>query len=104
MCLHFWTILAKIQYKIYDFRSFLQFDFFVKLLFRKLISIIFIIIALAVVFLKGFDRISGRGPKQVSDGIKQARESEERMPCPMCAEKILPQARVCPFCKSNLKE
>jgi hypothetical protein len=31
---------------------------------------------LAVVFLKGFDRISGRGPKQVSDGIKQARASE----------------------------
>ena len=63
-----------------------------------------IAVALAVVFLKGFDRISGRGPKQVSDGIKKANQSDVRISCPMCAEKILPQAKVCPFCKSQLKD
>jgi hypothetical protein len=83
-----------------------------------------IAVALAVVFLKGFDRISGRGPKQVSDGIKQAdmvvriprpkvrnprsvlghlEKYNLRIPCPFCAEQILPHWTVCPFCKSQLK-
>lgn len=63
-----------------------------------------VVVLIAIVFLKGFDMIAGRGPKQVSDGIRRARarESEERIPCPMCAEKILPEAKICPFCKSEL--
>jgi len=63
-----------------------------------------IIVIIAVIFLKGFDVIAGRGPKQVSDGIKRARDSEDRIPCPMCAESILPQAKICPFCKSEVKK
>jgi hypothetical protein len=72
------------------------------------IIIVFIAIAvlfsIAVILLKGFDWIAGRGPKQVSDGIEVARSSENRIPCPMCAEKILPQAKICPFCKSEVKK
>lgn len=30
------------------------------------------IVIVAVVLLKGFDRIAGRGPKQVSDGIRDS--------------------------------
>ena len=62
-----------------------------------------VIIVIAVLLLKGFDQLAGRGPKQVSDGIKRERKSDERIPCPMCAERILPQAKICPFCKSQLK-
>jgi hypothetical protein len=62
-----------------------------------------VIVIIAVVFLKGFDQIAGRGPKQVSHGIQKARESDDRIPCPMCAERILRQVRICPFCKSQLK-
>ncbi|MBF0531072.1 MAG: hypothetical protein HQK55_17760 [Deltaproteobacteria bacterium] len=60
-------------------------------------------IVLTVLCLKWFDRLAGRGPKQVSDGIKSANRDERRIPCPMCAEKILPAAKICPFCKSNIK-
>lgn len=67
-----------------------------------LLGFIFIVI-IAVVLLKGFDEVAGRGPKQVSEGIQRAVESEDRIPCPMCAEEILPQAKICPFCKSQLK-
>lgn len=62
----------------------------------------------AVFLLKGFDVIAGRGPKQVSRGIREANEEtadrRPRQPCPHCAEMILPQAKVCPFCKSSLTE
>lgn len=64
-----------------------------------------VLIVIAVILLKGFDRIAGRGPKQVKDGINQSRiapRESERMPCPMCAEMILPEAKKCPFCKSDL--
>lgn len=65
-----------------------------------------ILIAIAIVLLKGFDKIAGRGPKQISDGIERARGSApvepERIPCPYCTERILPAARKCPFCKSDL--
>lgn len=59
-----------------------------------------LVILIAVLFLQGFDRIAGRGSKQVSDGIIEAKSIETRIPCPMCAEKILPEAKICPFCKS----
>lgn len=31
-----------------------------------------VVVVIAVVLLKGFDQIAGRGPKQVSDGIRQS--------------------------------
>ena len=63
-----------------------------------------LVVIIAIILLNGFDKIAGRGPKQVSDGIDRARGSEGRIPCPMCAEKILPQAKVCPFCKSPVNK
>jgi len=60
-------------------------------------------VLVAITFLTGFDKIAGRGPKQVYDGIREAEKEENRVSCPMCAEKILPQAKMCPFCKSTIK-
>jgi hypothetical protein len=63
------------------------------------------IVWLAVVFLRGFDRVAGRGPKQVKDGIDRstiAQREAGRVPCPHCAELILPAAKKCPFCRSEL--
>ena len=34
----------------------------------------------------------------------QMHSGEERIACPMCAEKILPQAKICHFCKSVLTQ
>jgi hypothetical protein len=70
------------------------------------ITLVFLIV-LAILLLKGFDKIAGRGPKQVSDGIKRADVSrpsnpEGRIPCPQCAEMILPAAKICPFCRSSV--
>ena len=67
--------------------------------------VIILIIIVAVLFLKGFDKISGRGPKQVKDGIDTsvlAKTSQDRIPCPHCAESIIPTAKKCPFCKYDL--
>lgn len=65
--------------------------------------IFIIIVVVAIVLLKGFDSISGRGPKQVEDGIKRSKQSEpERVPCPECAELILPAAKKCRFCNAEL--
>lgn len=71
--------------------------------------IVFAIITLIAVFLlKGFDRIAGRGPKQVRDGINQSsigqKEDEGRVPCPYCAELIIPTAKKCRYCKSILTD
>jgi hypothetical protein len=68
------------------------------------IIVLAFIVIIAVMFLRAFDQVAGRGPKQVSDGIAGARDGENRIPCPMCAEKILPQAKICPFCKSEVKK
>lgn len=40
---------------------------------KYLIGIV-VIIVLAVVLLRGFDRIAGRGPKQVADGINKSKK------------------------------
>jgi len=59
----------------------------------------------AVVLLKGFDRIAGRGPKQVRDGVDQSTlggRAPGRVPCPHCAELIMPAAKKCPYCRSDL--
>ncbi len=55
-----------------------------------------VVVAIAVWLLRGFDRRSARGPRQ------EGPEEERRVPCPYCAEKILPAAKLCPFCKSSL--
>lgn len=68
-------------------------------------EVLIIVIVIAVVLLRGFDRVAGRGPKQVSDGINRSylgAEQAQRIPCPQCAEMIMPAARKCPFCKSEL--
>jgi hypothetical protein len=65
-----------------------------------------VVVALAIWLLKGFDKIAGRGPKQIRDGTNQSRRyteaNEQRIPCPHCAEKILPAAKICPFCRSSV--
>lgn len=69
------------------------------------IGLIFaVIVIVAVVALKGFDQVAGRGPKQISDGIKAAQGSsnQNRIHCPYCAEMIMRIAKKCPFCKSDL--
>lgn len=68
------------------------------------VGVFITIIAMAVVFLKFFDQVAGRGSKQVKDGINKSsiNKSENRVPCPHCAEAILPAAKKCPFCKSDL--
>ena len=63
------------------------------------------IVVIAILFLKGFDKFAGRGPKQISDGIDNSSlsiKSQSRIACPHCAELIMPAAKICPFCKSNL--
>ena len=68
-----------------------------------------IAVGIAILFLKGFDIVAGRGPKQISDGInrsnpvqQQQQNGAERLPCPHCAELIMPAAKICPFCKSAI--
>ena len=68
------------------------------------ILILVLLVVIAVVLLRGFDRIAGRGPKQVKDGINRSKIGKSdavRVPCPYCAELILPAAKKCPFCKSE---
>ena len=44
---------------------------------KYLIGVVVIII-LAVIFLRGFDRIAGRGPKQVADGINKSKDDNNQ--------------------------
>lgn len=63
------------------------------------------IVVLAILFLRGFDNVAGRGSKQIKDGINQSNlnsSESERIPCPLCAEMIKPAAKKCPYCKSDL--
>jgi hypothetical protein len=64
-----------------------------------------ILVAVAIVLLKGFDKVAGRGPNQIQDGVNQSglgQSNAGRVPCPECAEMILPAAKKCPFCRSEL--
>jgi hypothetical protein len=70
----------------------------------ELVAILGVIVIIAFCLLTLFDRVAGRGPKQVADGIGMATNNEKRIPCPMCAERILPQAKICPFCKSEVRK
>ncbi|OEC37793.1 hypothetical protein A7D27_24595 [Pseudomonas sp. 1D4] len=72
-----------------------------------------IVVVLAIAFLRGFDRIAGRGPSQISEGLRQYGSPKQgfslfklkpkRVPCPACAEMILPQATKCPFCRTDIE-
>jgi len=69
--------------------------------------IILIVIVLAVLFLKGFDKIAGRGSSQIKDGInssKIVKEEKDRIACPICAEMIKKDAKKCRFCGAIIKE
>lgn len=47
------------------------------------------------------ERIDGSVSGQLREGSKGDTEIG-RVPCPMCAELIMPEAKICRFCKSNL--
>lgn len=68
------------------------------------VFVIVIIIIIAIIVLKGFDRIAGRGPKQVRNGINSSVivKNEARIQCPHCAEKILPAAKKCQPVKGEI--
>ncbi len=71
------------------------------------IIIVVVVILLAILFLKGFDEIAGRGSSQIKDGINTSRitkEEKDRIPCPMCAEMIKKDANKCRFCGTIIKE
>ena len=77
------------------------------------VLLLLLLVGVAVLLLKGFDRVAGRGPKQVKDGVEAAASggdsssrstSSSREPCPYCAEDIKPAANICRFCDRDLPE
>lgn len=77
------------------------------------VLLLLLLVGVAVLLLKGFDRVAGRGPKQVKDGVEAADTggegssgygSSSREPCPYCAEDIKPAAKICRFCDRDLPE
>lgn len=63
------------------------------------------IVILSVFLLRGFDRVAGRGPKQIKDGIESSNLSKvNRVPCPECAELIIPSAKKCHFCGAIIEQ
>jgi hypothetical protein len=73
---------------------------------KVLIIIVLIIVGvfwLAIKLLRGFDKVAGRGSKQVKDGINLSKTIDQsRVPCPHCAELILPAAKKCKYCHSEI--
>jgi hypothetical protein len=70
------------------------------ILFIGLIVIIFVFASL--LFVRRLNDITGRESRR-RHSTEASRHGEHRVPCPKCAERILPEARVCPFCKSEVK-
>lgn len=77
------------------------------------LMLLLLVVGGAVLLLKGFDRVAGRGPQQVKDGVEAAETggegssghaSSSREPCPYCAEDIKPAAKICRFCDRDLPE
>ena len=44
------------------------------------LAVLVVVVVVAVALLKGFDRIAGRGPKQVSDGIRDSGITDSLQP------------------------
>jgi hypothetical protein len=61
------------------------------------------IVIFAVVLLQRFDPMTGRGPRELSDGIQVSRNVEYRIRCPQCDEKIL-LLTGCPSCDSKIRK
>jgi len=60
-----------------------------------------ILVIISILLLKGFDKVAGRGPTQVADGIAAATKvspAREERTCPCCAEIILSAAHICKHC------
>jgi hypothetical protein len=64
---------------------------------------IVIFVAIAVVLLQRFDGMTGRGPRQVSDGIQASTNVVYCIRCLRCGQKIVPLTE-CPFCESKIKK
>ena len=45
---------------------------------------------------RAFREMGKAGAKKASE----IKEQESRIPCPVCAERIRPEAKMCPFCKT----
>ena len=71
----------------------------------EIVIYIVVVVLLSYLFLKRFDKVSGRGPKQVKDGINSSKMFEkDRVPCPKCAEMIKSEAKICRFCWAKIKK
>jgi len=69
--------------------------------------IIVLVITVLILFLKGFDKIAGRGSSQIKKGIDSSnitKEEKDRIPCPECAEMIKKDAKKCHFCGTIIKK
>jgi len=60
------------------------------------------IVVIAVVLLQRLDSKTGRGPRQVSNGIQVSRNVEYRIRCPRCNDQIIPFTG-CSFCESRIR-
>jgi hypothetical protein len=72
---------------------------------EMLIMILFIIAVcwLAIKRYRGLDNLSKLGSNQVKHEINQSSSTEQiRVPCPYCAELILPAAKKCRYCQSEI--
>jgi len=68
--------------------------------------IIILVVVVSILFLKGFDKIAGRGSSQIKKGIDSSnitKEEKDRIPCPECAEMIKKDAKKCYFCGTIIK-
>jgi len=60
------------------------------------------IVVVAVVLLQRFDGMTGRGPREVSNGIQASRNVEYHVRCPRCHRKMVPLTE-CPLCESEIR-
>ncbi len=66
--------------------------------------ILILLIAGTFFLFKGFvDRITGRDPKQISDGTEHSRQMRAEWECPHCGEVILKTAQVCEHCGRDVE-
>ncbi len=65
--------------------------------------ILILLIAGTVFLFKAFDRITGRDPKQISDGTEHSRQMRAERECPHCGEVILKKAQVCKHCGRDVE-